>query len=161
MAGNYWLMKSEPEVFSIDDLRQVKKEPWEGIRNYQARNFIRDDMKEGDLFLFYHSNAQPPGVAGVGRIASAARPDPHAFERKSPYYDADSDPDKPRWFLCDVAFVAAFDQLVPLQALKENPKLEGMLVIRRGQRLSIQPVAEKHFREVCRMGGVPAADFEE
>lgn len=153
MAMNYWLMKSEPDVFSIDDLEKVRTEPWEGIRNYQARNFIRDDMEEGDLFLFYHSNATPPGVVGVGRIVSDAKPDPHAFDPKSPYYDPKSDPENPRWLLRDVEFVCRFEEIVPLQLLKENPKLEDMLVIRRGQRLSIQPVEAAHFREVCRMGG--------
>ncbi len=146
-------MKSEPDVFSIDDLEQCKREPWDGVRNYQARNFMRDEMAVGDLVLFYHSNAKPPGVAGVARIASAAYPDPSAFDPDSKYYDPKSDPDDPRWWLVDVEFVEKFAELVSLDALKAAAKadLDGMLVVRRGQRLSVQPVEKDHFRGVLRM----------
>jgi predicted RNA-binding protein with PUA-like domain len=154
----YWLMKSEPDVFSIDDLEHRKREPWDGVRNYQARNFMRDEMAVGDLVLFYHSNATPPGVAGVARIACAAYPDPSAFDPDSKYYDPKSDPDEPRWWLVDVEFVEKFAEVVSLDALKaaaktENDPLDGMLVVRRGQRLSVQPVDKAHFIAVLRMAG--------
>ncbi|MFO7566687.1 MAG: EVE domain-containing protein [Enhygromyxa sp.] len=151
----YWLMKSEPDVFSIDDLARRDREPWDGVRNYQARNFMRDEMAVGDLVLFYHSNATPPGVAGVARVASAAYPDPTAFDPDSKYHDPKSDPDDPRWWLVDVEFVEKFAELVSLDALKAaaNAELDGMLVVRRGQRLSVQPVEKQHFARVLRMAG--------
>ena len=149
----YWLMKSEPDVYGIDDLERDGQEPWDGIRNYQARNFMRDTMKIGDQVLFYHSNATPPGVAGLAQIASEPYPDPTQFDPKSKYYDPKSDPEDPRWILVDVSFIAKFDTLVPLDTLKQDDALEEMLVIKRGQRLSIQPVEAKHFRRVCTLGG--------
>lgn len=149
----YWLMKSEPDVFSIDDLERKGREPWDGVRNFQARNSMRDDMAVGDLVLFYHSNATPPGVAGVARVATAAYPDPSAFDPDSKYYDPQSDPDDPRWWLVEVEFVEKFAELVSLDALKAAAKtdLDGMLVVRRGQRLSVQPVEKPHFARVLRM----------
>lgn len=149
----YWLMKSEPDAFSIDDLERVEREPWDGVRNYQARNFMRDEMAVGDLVLFYHSNAKPPGVAGVARVASAAYPDPSAFDPDSKYNDPKSDPDDPRWWLVDVEFVEKFVEVVSLDALKAEADgpLEGMLVVRRGQRLSVQPVEKHHFARVLRI----------
>lgn len=149
----YWLMKSEPDVFSIDDLEARGREPWDGVRNYQARNFMRDDMGVGDLVLFYHSNATPPGVAGIARIACEAYPDPSAFDPDSKYYDAKSDPDAPRWWLVDVEFVEKFAKIVSLDALKAGAEdeLDGMLVVRKGQRLSVQPVDKPHFAAVLRM----------
>jgi predicted RNA-binding protein with PUA-like domain len=149
----YWLMKSEPDVFSIADLEQRGREPWDGVRNYQARNFMRDEMAVGDLVLFYHSNAKPPGVAGLARVACAAYPDPTAFDPDSKYYDPKSDPDDPRWWLVDVEFVERFAETVSLDALKAaaEAELEGMLVVRRGQRLSVQPVDKSHFAAVLRM----------
>ena len=146
-------MKSEPDVYGIDDLQRDGQEPWDGIRNYQARNFMRDTMKIGDPVLFYHSNATPPGVAGLAQIASDPYPDPTQFDPKSKYYDPKSNPEDPRWILVDVSFIAKFDALVPLDTLKEDDALEDMLVIKRGQRLSIQPVEAKHFRRVCTLGG--------
>lgn len=152
---HYWLMKSEPEVYSIDDLERDGTAEWEGVRSYQARNFMRDELAVGDLVLFYHSNAKPPGVAGVARVASAAYPDHHAFDPASKYHDPGSDPDAPRWWMVDVEFVEAFDELVSLDTLKAEGRgpLAGMLVIRRGQRLSIQPVDKAHFRRVLRLAG--------
>ena len=149
----YWLMKSEPDVFSIDDLEARGREPWDGVRNYQARNFMRDDMGVGDLVLFYHSNATPPGDAGIARIACEAYPDPSAFDPDSKYYDAKSDPDAPRWWLVDVEFVEKFAKIVSLDALKAGAEdeLDGMLVVRKGQRLSVQPVDKPHFAAVLRM----------
>lgn len=150
----FWLMKSEPDVYSIEDLARDGREPWNGIRNYQARNFLRDQMREGDLALFYHSNATPPGVAGVMRIDSGPEPDTLAFDPDSPYFDAKSDPEAPTWIQRQVAFVAKFDRFIPLNSLREDPEVEGMLVIRKGQRLSIQPVEAAHFWHLCRRGGL-------
>ena len=149
----HWLIKSEPEVFSIEDLRRVKRERWDGVRNYQARNFMRDDMEAGDLALFYHSNATPPGVAGIARVASAPYPDPTQWDPASEYFDQKASTENPRWVLVDFEFVAAFDQLVPLETLKADAQLEGMPALRKGNRLSITPVEEGHFRRVCRLGG--------
>lgn len=145
-----WLMKSEPDVYSIDDLERDGTEPWEGVRNYQARNFMRD-MAEGDLALFYHSNAKPPGVAGVCRITREAYPDDAQFDRKSPYFDAKSKKEDPRWSRVDVTFVEKFGEEIPLQGLKDDAALEGMLVTQKGSRLSVQPVDKKHFKRVLKM----------
>ena len=153
---NYWLIKSEPDVFSIDDLEKVGREPWDGIRNYQARNFMRDTMEIGDLAIFYHSNAKPPGAVGIARVASEPYPDALQFDEKSKYHDPKSNMDEPRWLLRDFEFVLKFPEMVSLQQLKDDPALEEMLVIKRGQRLSIQPVEPKHFRRVCKMAGVKA-----
>jgi len=146
-------MKSEPDVYSIDHLAKDGKAEWDGIRNYQARNFMRDEMKVGDLVIFYHSNAKPPGAAGVARVASAPYPDPTQFQKKSKYFDAKSSKDDPRWILVDVEFVERFDELVGLGDLKGDPALEGMLLIQKGQRLSIQPVDKKHFKRVLTVAG--------
>ena len=148
---SYWLMKSEPEVFSIQALRRDRQTHWEGVRNYQARNHLRA-MRVGDLVLFYHSNAEPPGVAGVARVCREAYPDESQFDAKSHYYDAASKPDDPRWSLVDVEFVEEFAQLVPLDVLKEDPALDGMLVVKRGMRLSVQPVEREHFARVLKLG---------
>ena len=145
-----WLMKSEPDVYSIDDLERDGTEPWEGVRNYQARNFMRE-MAEGDLVLFYHSNAKPPGVAGVCRVSRTAYPDPTQFDPKSDYYDAKSKKDEPRWSMVDVTFVEKFAEEVSLQTLKEDPALDGMRVTQKGSRLSVQPVDRKHFQRVLKM----------
>ncbi len=150
----FWLMKSEPDVYGIADLERDGQEPWNGIRNYQARNFLRDAMEEGDLALFYHSNATPPGVAGVMRVDSGPEADGLAFDADSKYYDPKSDPEDPTWIQRQVAFVAVFPDFVPLADLREDPELEGMLVTRKGQRLSIQPVEETHFWRICRKGGL-------
>lgn len=154
----YWLMKSEPDVYSIDDLERDGRGEWEGVRNYQARNYMRDEMAIGDLVLFYHSNAKPPGVAGVAKVASEAYPDHHAFDEESNYHDPKSDPEDPRWWMVDVEFVEKLPELVSLDTLKAEAKpdkrgtLDGMLVVRRGQRLSIQPVDKAHFARVLRLG---------
>ena len=146
-----WLMKSEPDVYSIDDLERDGTECWEGVRNYQARNFMRE-MAEGDLALFYHSNAKPPGVAGICRITRGAYPDDTQFDRKSRYYDPKSKKEDPRWSMVDVTFVEKLDEVVPLQALKDDPALEGMRVTQKGSRLSVQPVEKKHFKRVLKIG---------
>ena len=149
----YWLIKSEPDVFSIDDLKKVKREPWSGVRNYQARNSMRDDMKAGDLALFYQSSVVPPGVAGVARVVGEPYPDPTQFDPKSEYFDATSPKDNPRWILVDFEFVAKFDEFVTLQRLKEEPALDGMVVLQKGTRLSVTPVDAKHFKQVCKLAG--------
>ncbi|MEY2936373.1 MAG: hypothetical protein RL033_7122, partial [Pseudomonadota bacterium] len=144
---NYWLMKSEPEVFSIQALQRDGRTHWEGVRNYQARNHLRA-MKVADLVLFYHSNADPPGVAGVARVCREAYPDPSQFDPKSDYYDPASKQAEPRWSLVDVEFVEELAQFVPLEVLKADESLDGMLVIKRGMRLSVQPVEREHFVRV-------------
>lgn len=146
----YWLMKSEPEVFSIEALEAQKTASWEGVRNYQARNYLKE-MKRGDLILFYHSNAEPPGVAGLARVAKEAYPDRFAFDRSSPYHDAKSDPAAPRWFMVDVEFVERFPSVLSLESLKADRALAGMVVTQKGSRLSVQPVEKPHFQRVCRL----------
>ena len=152
---NHWLIKSEPDVYSIGDLRRDGRTCWEGVRNYQARNFMRDGMKKGDRVLFYHSNAEPPGAAGICRIVKECYPDFTAWDKKNVHYDPRSPKEKPVWMMVDVEFVEAFSRLVPLDELKKNPKLKGMMVTRAGMRLSVQPVDEEHFLEVIKRGGTP------
>lgn len=149
----YWLMKSEPDVFSIDHLKQMKVEHWDGIRNYQARNFMRDQMKPGDLALFYHSNANPPGVAGVMEVVREAYPDFTSWDENSPYFDPKSSPENPRWMMVDVQFKAKFKRFVSLDELRGVSELKEMLVLKKGSRLSIQPVTKKEFEVVCALGG--------
>lgn len=145
-------MKSEPDVYSIDHLERDGTESWDGVRNYQARNFMRE-MSVGDLAIFYHSNAKPPGAAGVCEIAREAYPDDSQFDEKSEYYDPKSKKEDPRWSMVDVSFVEKFEELVPLQGLKDDPKLEGMRVTQKGSRLSVQPVDKAHFQRVLKMAG--------
>ncbi len=148
----YWLFKSEPEQFSIDDLRDSPRqtEHWDGIRNYQSRNTIRDDIKQGDMVLFYHSNANPPGVAGTAKVVREAYPDHTAWDPKSDYYDKKSNKDDPTWFMVDVKFEEKFDALLTLPDMRELPGLADMMVVRKGMRLSIQPVTRKEFDTVVR-----------
>lgn len=156
----HWLMKTEPDVFGMEDLEKVGVEPWNGVRNYQARNFMRE-MKVGDAVLIYHSNAKPPGVAGVARVAAAARPDPTQFDPQDDYYDAKSKPEAPRWDLVEVEFVERFARLVPLAEIQADPALAEMVVARRGNRLSITPVTKQEFARVKALGrkaGGGAAD---
>lgn len=148
----YWLFKSEPEQFSIDDLRESPEGTahWDGIRNYQARNLIRDEIRQGDRVLFYHSNAKPPGVAGTARVVREAYPDHTAWDPTSEYYDKRSKRDDPTWFMVDVQFEEKFDTPLTLPELKEIEGLADMMVIRKGMRLSIQPVTRKEFDTVLR-----------
>ena len=146
----YWLMKSEPGVYSIDDLKRDGSTSWEGVRNYQARNFMRDDMKLGDGVLFYHGSAKPMGVYGVAEIVREAYPDDTAFDPASRYYDAKSDPAQPTWLMVDVGYVSTFKEPVTLAALKEIPGLEAMMVTRKGSRLSVQPVTPEEWDIVMR-----------
>lgn len=149
---NYWLMKSEPSVYSIDDLKKDQKTYWDGVRNYQARNFMRDQMKVGDLVLFYHSNAEPSGIGGVARICKAGYPDFSAWDKKDIHYDPKSTKEKPVWFMVDVEFVEKFKNFVSLESLKANPKLKNMVVVQKGSRLSVQPVLAEHFELVRKNG---------
>lgn len=148
----YWLMKSEPDAYSIDDLEREGKTAWEGVRNYQSRNFMRDSMRVGDGVLFYHSSVEPIGVAGVGRVASPSYPDRSALDPKSQYFEPKATPDNPIWMLVDVAFVERFAQVVKLEELKADPSLERLMVCKRGARLSIQPVSPEHFRRIVALG---------
>lgn len=148
----YWLLKSEPGEYSIDDLAREGTGTWDGIRNYQARNIIRDEMAHGDLVLFYHSSCKPPGVAGVARIEGEAFADPSQFDKRSPYHDPKAPPDEPRWFAVKVEFVERLDELVPLETLKHDPALEGMGVRAKGNRLSVQGVDKVHFKRVLELG---------
>jgi predicted RNA-binding protein with PUA-like domain len=147
----YWLMKTEPDVYSIDDLAQAGQSPWEGVRNYQARNHMRD-MRIGDLALFYHSSTEPPGVVGISRVCREAYPDETQFDPKSEYYDAKSKKDAPRWDRVEVEMVEKLPQIVTLETLKNDPACEGMLVVKRGMRLSVQPVDKLHFQHVLALG---------
>jgi len=143
----YWLMKSEPDECSIDDAIAAPKAtvPWTGVRNYQARNFMRDHMKVGDGVLFYHSSCPEPGIAGIARVASTTRPDPTQFDAKSPYFDAASKPEAPRWLLLDVQAVRK-TRLIGLPELRDTPELADMVVLKRGNRLSITPVSPGHWK---------------
>lgn len=150
----YWLMKSEPDVFSIDHLKKDSTTWWEGVRNYQARNYMMKDMQVGDAVLFYHSNALPPGVAGLATISKAAEPDKLQFDKKSEYFDPKATKEKPIWYCVEVKYADKFKELVSLVNLRENDKLKEMLVLAKGSRLSIQPVDKKHFDLVKKMGGL-------
>jgi predicted RNA-binding protein with PUA-like domain len=146
----YWLMKSEPSVFGIDDLKAKPQRTsfWDGVRNYQARNFMRDGMKKGDKVFFYHSSCPEPGIVGIATIAREAYPDATAFDKKSPYYDPKSTSDKPIWMGVDVKFVKQFKRVISLEELKQEPRLDGFTLLRRGNRLSVMPVSEEHWNVV-------------
>jgi len=146
---NYWLMKSEPDVFSIDHLRKQKIGGWDGVRNYQARNFIRA-MKKKDRVLFYHSNAKPSGIAGIMEIAREAYPDPTQFDPENEHYDPGSPPNAPRWSQVDVKFLKTFRKILPLDEIRDVPALQGMVLLKRG-RLSVQPVTTAEWRLILRM----------
>jgi predicted RNA-binding protein with PUA-like domain len=149
----HWLIKSEPDVFSIEDLERVGREPWTGVRNYQARNFMWREMKPGDLALFYHSNAKPSGIAGIAKVVGSPYPDPTQFDAKSEYLDSKSTRENPRWWLVDFEFVDSFSEIIPLDTLKQDAELCEMMVCQRGTRLSINPVSAKHFKRACKLGG--------
>ncbi len=150
---SYWLFKTEPEVFSIEDLQELGTEHWDGIRNYQARNLLRDTIQEGDWVLIYHSNTKPIGVAGLAKVTRRGYPDFTAWEAGQKYFDPKSNPENPRWYMVDVTYIETFAHYVPRDDMMQNPALEGMAVLRRGQRLSIQPVSKEHFEIVIKMGG--------
>ncbi len=154
-APRSWLMKSEPETFSFDDLLRSPRRTtcWDGVRNYQARNFLRDDVKAGDRVLFYHSSTKPPAVVGVCEVVREAYPDPTQFDPRSPYHDPGSDPADPRWVAVDLRAQEELPQPVTLAALRGNPRLEGLALLQRGQRLSVLPLSAQHFLEILHMGG--------
>lgn len=143
-----WLMKTEPGVFSIEDLERQKTASWEGVRNYQARNYLRDGMKKGDLAFLYHSACDEPAVAGVMEICRAAYPDPTQFDRRSPYYDPASKPADPRWLMVDVRFRRRLRRPVTLAAIKARPELAGLALVRRGNRLSVMPVGDREWEAI-------------
>ena len=147
---NYWLMKSEPGEFSIDDLKKLGSgtEPWDGVRNYQARNMMRDEMKPGDQAFFYHSACQEPGIVGIMKIAGKAYPDATAFDRKDKHFDPKSDQGNPRWFLVDVKFVRKLKRTNSLSELKEHDAIADMVLLKRGNRLSIMPVSKSDWKYI-------------
>ena len=151
----YWLMKSEPDVYGIDHLRAEKRKTdhWDGIRNYQARNFIRDEMKKGDLAFFYHSNCEEPAIVGVMEIMREGYPDHTAFLSNEKYFDAKSDPDNPRWFMVDVRFKKKFKMPVTLKSLKGERALTQMRLVQKGNRLSILPVTATEWNHIMKMAG--------
>ena len=148
----YWLMKSEPSEFSIDDLksRPKKTEPWDGVRNYQARNFMRS-MQIGDLAFFYHSNTNPPGIVGIMQVVKTAYPDHTAFDPQDSHFDPKSDPDNPRWHMVDVKFKQKLARCITLEEIKHNPELANMPLVRKGNRLSIMPVSQQEWQHILEM----------
>ena len=151
---SFWLMKSEPSAYSIEDLQKEGEGFWDGVRNYQARNFMMRDMRTGDRVLFYHSNAKPPrvtGVAGLAVVCKEATADPTAWDKQSKYYDPRSTKDKPRWFAVTLRFVKAFQQTVPLSAIRQEKDLAQMALLKKGQRLSVLPVTEKEYHRIVQM----------
>lgn len=151
-SRRYWLMKSEPSVFSIDDLARGPNRStcWDGVRNYQARNFMRA-MQEGDQVLFYHSNATPPAIVGIAEVINTAYPDPTQFERSNQHFDPKSDPQNPRWDLVEIRHVRTFASPLPLTRLREESALDGMVLLQKGSRLSVQPVTEKEWRHILKL----------
>jgi len=154
----YWLVKSELDVFSFADLQAAPKKTtyWDGVRNYQARNTLRDEMKQGDRCFYYHSNAEPSGIAGICEVVREGYPDHTAFDKKDPHYDPKSKPDAPTWYMVDVKAVKAFPRLIALGELREVAALKGMVLLQKGSRLSVQPVTKKEWETICAMAGVSA-----
>ncbi|BFM48923.1 EVE domain-containing protein [Marinomonas sp. THO17] len=146
---NYWLMKSEPDAFSIDDLADMQVSPWDGVRNYQARNFMKD-MQVGDLVFFYHSSCKPAGIVGVAKVVKEAYPDHTSWDPNSPYYDAKSTPQNPRWFMVDLAFVEKWPRLVTLAELKADALLAELPLVKKGSRLSIMPINKAHWEHIIK-----------
>ncbi|MDF2155904.1 EVE domain-containing protein [Vibrio sp. CAU 1672] len=144
----YWLFKTEPDTFSIDTLRTQNIACWEGVRNYQARNMLRDDVKLGDLVLIYHSSCKNIGVAGVGKVVREAYPDHYQFDPHSEYFDPKSDPDKPRWLMVDIEFVRKTARVIPLSVMKAMPELANMPLVKRGNRLSVMPVSDAEWQAI-------------
>lgn len=151
--ARYWLMKSEPDVYPFSQLVADGSTHWDGVRNYQARNMMRDDLKLGDLVLFYHSNTKPPHVAGIARVSREGYPDHTSWDPKSKYFDAKSSPENPRWIMVEIEAVQEM-KMVSLADVKANPALDDMPLVQRGQRLSVQPVSKEQFEEICKMGEV-------
>ena len=156
---NYWLMKSELDVYPWETLVSEGRTHWDGVRNYQARNIMRDDMKAGDLVLYYHSNTKPPHVAAVARVCREGYPDHTSWDRNSKYFDEKSSKEKPRWMMVDIEPVCELPSIISLSSIRENDRCEGMLLIRKGQRLSVQPVEEVHFDAILDMVGMSRNDL--
>ena len=156
MPVRYWLMKTEPTTYSIDDLAAEKTQTtsWEGVRNYQARNLLRDDIKQGDRVLFYHSACKEPAVVGTAVVTREGYPDSHAFDRKSKYFDAKSNPDDPTWYMVDIKLEQKFYQPVTLAELRDRAGLKGMVLLQKGSRLSVQPVKKMEFDTILKMAGI-------
>ncbi|MBL8141857.1 MAG: EVE domain-containing protein [Acidobacteria bacterium] len=152
MPRRYWLMKCEPDAYTIDELARDGQTSWEGVRNYQARNFMRDQMQVGDGVLFYASNADPSGVTGLAEVCRAGYPDASALKKGSDYHDPKSTPEAPIWFMVDIRFVERFKAIVSLETLKATPGLDAMMVTQKGSRLSVQPVTKAEFDIVARLG---------
>ena len=150
-GSKHWLMKSEPDAFSIDDLKRKGQEAWDGVRNYQARNFMRDGMRVGDKVFFYHSNCDEPGIVGVAEVATDAYPDPSQFDPKSKYFDAASSRDNPRWMLVEVKFVKKLKRTITLKELQADPALADMPLVRKGNRLSVMPVGAAEWKHILAM----------
>ncbi len=145
---HYWLFKSEPDAYSIDDLSRDGKEAWTGVRNYLARNFMRDSMQVGDKILYYHSSTTPPGVVGLAEVVSEPYPDPTQFDQSSEYFDPKAKPESPTWILVDIGFVATFSKIITLQELRDTPATAAMRVCQKGNRLSITPVTQTEYEAV-------------
>lgn len=155
MAKRYWLFKSEPTTYSLDDLESERDQTtlWDGVRNYQARNLLRDEIAKGDRVLFYHSACKEPAAVGIASVAKAGYPDPTQFDEKHKYHDAKSKPDNPRWFVVDVKFERAFKTPVTLKEMREMPELDGMVLLKKGSRLSVQPVTPDEWKIITKRGG--------
>lgn len=149
----YWLMKSEPSVFSIDDLQKLpgQREPWDGVRNYQARNMMRDEIKKGDLSFFYHSNCQLPGIVGIMKVVRSGYPDPSAFDPNAKYYDPKSTPENPRWYCVDVQLLRKLRRTIALAELRQHQELADLPLLRRGNRLSVMPIDEAEWKFILRL----------
>jgi predicted RNA-binding protein with PUA-like domain len=147
----YWLMKTEPDVLSIDSLQKVGRTGWDSVRNYQARNYMRDSMKMGDLVFIYHSNAEPSGIAGLAKVSKLSHPDPTQFDKKSDYYDPKATPENPRWFQVEVSFVEKFSRTLALHELKNEMALAQMQLLRPGNRLSITPVTPHEWKHILKL----------
>ena len=157
IADRFWLLKTEPAVFSFDDLLKAPNQStcWEGVRNYQARNFMRDGMKVGDLVFIYHSNAEPPGIAGIAEVAREAYPDPSQWQKASPYFDESAPKDGPvRWVMVDVKAKRALPQFLSLPRLKSEKSIQNMVLLQKGSRLSVQPVQKAEWKAICALAGV-------
>jgi len=154
MKKKYWLVKSEPNAYSIDNLVKDKKTYWDGVRNYQARNIMRDDMKKGDLVLFYHSNAEPNAVVGICEIVREGYPDFTAFDSENKHFDPKSSTENPTWIMVDIKLVKKFKRPVTLKEIKENPKLQTMRLVQRGNRLSVMPIEKKEFDLILKLSEI-------
>jgi predicted RNA-binding protein with PUA-like domain len=154
-AKNYWLMKSEPDVYSIDDFAKDRKTSWDGVRNFKARNYMRS-MAVGDGVFFYHSNADPKAIVGIAKVSKEAHPDTTQFDKKSDYYEPKATKEKPYWSMVEIQFVRKLDEPQSLEKLRGVKDLQGMALLKKGQRLSVQPVSEDEWRTICALAGVPA-----